>query len=98
MRLLRQLTGRRRMDEDLRQELDSHRAELQAAFERRGLTPDAAAAAGRRAMGTPALPREDARDVWIVRWIDDGWREARQAFRALRREPLFASAAIVTLS
>ncbi len=100
-RILRHLAGwlsSRRRDAALAEELESHRAMIQADLEARGIPPAAAASASRRAMGNLRLSQEEARDVWIVAAVEHVWREVRYAARGLRREPTFALTAILTLA
>lgn len=82
----------------LMEELEAHRAFTQDELERAGLPPAQAEAESRRRMGNVTLAREDARDVWIVRWIDSLRRQLRFGMRGLRREPTFAATAILTLA
>ena len=49
-------------------------------------------------MGNMALAREDARDVWIAAVLDRVWRDVKYGVRGLRREPMFAFTACVTLA
>src|SRR5262249_6714001 len=44
------------------------------------------------------LAQEQSRDVWIAAWIDALRRDVRFGLRGLRREPLFALTAILTLA
>jgi putative ABC transport system permease protein len=89
---------RSRYDADLREEIETHRALRQAALERDGLEPRAAARASRKAMGNVPLAVEEARDLWVVRAIDEMWQDVRIAFRVLRTSPGFSFAAIGTLA
>jgi predicted permease len=98
VRRLLHFLRRSRHDADLREEMEGHRALRQAALERDGLAPDDAAWASRRAMGNVTLAVEDAREVWVVRWIDHAWQDIRFALRGLRRSPSFAFAAICTFA
>jgi hypothetical protein len=86
----------RQMQADLTEELDFHRAMKQAELERAGVTD--AGLASQRALGNQTLAREDARAVWIWRWLDDTARDAVYAQRNLRRHPGFAFVAITTLA
>lgn len=61
-RLVYWLRFRSRQNE-LREELEPHRELLEEDLRRRGLGPEAARAAARRAMGNETLMREEARGV-----------------------------------
>ena len=98
LRRVRRLLGIEHQQSLLTDELEQHRAMVQAELERTGLHPREAAAASRRAMGNTTLALEHSRDVWVVGWVDRLWRDIRIGFRSLRREPGFAFAAIATLA
>lgn len=101
MRWLQHLTewfrGSQR-DAIVAEELEAHRQMVQDELERQGLSPRDAAAESRRRLGNVTLAREDAREVWVVRWADALRRHIRYGARGLRREPGFAVTAIVTLA
>ena len=88
----------RRHAADLAAEIEQHRARSQAALEKGGLSPAEAAARSRRSMGNVTLAREDARDVWAAVSLERAWRDALYGARALRREPVFAITALMTLT
>jgi putative ABC transport system permease protein len=56
------------------------------------------ALSGDRAMGNITLAREEAWDVWSFGWLERVWRDAVYGVRGLRREPVFASTAFLTLT
>src|SRR5262245_21787389 len=85
------LLRRSRIDADLRDEIETHRAHRQAALERDGLDPDAAARASRRAIGNVTLALEDAREVWAVRAFDHVRQDTRAALTGLRKSPVFTT-------
>lgn len=87
-RLLVLLT-RRSMDDDLRRELEFHIA-MKA-------EETASTAEARRAVGNPLLLREQARDVWGWRAVDEFFRDARLSIRSLSRARGFAVVSILTL-
>jgi putative ABC transport system permease protein len=98
LRYLLYLLRRSDYDAELREEIESHRAHRQDALERAGLAPTAAARASRRAMGNVTLAVEDVRDAWIMRMLDSGWQDVRDAIRGLRKNAGFAAMVIGTLA
>ncbi len=53
---------------------------------------------GARDFGNVTLAREDARSVWVWRWAEEAWQDARYAVRSMRRQPVFAAAAIAIIA
>ena len=88
---------RARADDDLDREVASHLALIEDEHRRRGLTPDEARVAARRALGSVALVHDAHRDARSFAWIDDLRRDVRHALRRLRQAPGFAATAILTL-
>src|SRR5262245_56923595 len=84
----------RQFDRDLADEIETHRTLRQGALEASGIPARDAERASRRALGNVTLAREDARAVWVRRWLDDVGRDLRHAARLLRRSPAFTSVAI----
>ena len=98
LRWIRQLLTRGRMTRDVADEIELHLEEKIDELMAAGLTREAAAAAARRAFGNVTLVREESRDVWRWRLLDDVLGDIRYAVRQLRRAPSFAVAAILTLA
>jgi predicted permease len=97
-RRLMMLLRRRRFDRDLADEMQLH-LDLRAAREvERGAPPREAARLARRAFGGALGVREQSRDAWGWRWLDEMGRAFRQAVRMLRRRPVFAASAVTTLA
>jgi predicted permease len=82
LRRLSYLLRRRQMDEELRREMESHRAMM----------------GDPRAFGNTLRLRDEARDAWGWRWLDDVAQDTRFAWRTLRGSPGFTLTAIVTLA
>src|SRR5262249_22782679 len=76
----------RRLDDDLSEELEFHRAMTVRRLEAGGMPPDEAAIAERRIVGSGALAADRARDVWMPAWAQDLARDVRFAVRLLARE------------
>jgi hypothetical protein len=82
LRLLRRLRARvkyRHFERDLVEEIEFHRAMKEAELRAGGLVPSDARPAAARALGNVTLVREDSRSVWIARWLEHGWQDARYA-------------------
>jgi macrolide transport system ATP-binding/permease protein len=80
LRRIRYLFNRNRVEADLAEEMEFHRAMLA-----RDLPGDSAAAS--RAWGNTTLSREDARAVWLLPWIESFGRILRMACAACCGSP-----------
>jgi predicted permease len=92
------LFQRRRIDADLDDEVRAHLELLASEYERRGLSGGQARLAARRAFGGIEQMKETYRDRRGLRWLDDARRDVHHALRSLRRAPVFAGAAVLTLA
>jgi predicted permease len=88
----------RRLEAELAEEIDAHRAMRQRDLQAQGVPPDEAQPASRRALGNVTLAREDARAVWIAPWLESVWQDVAYAVRALRRAPAFATAVVLVMA
>src|SRR5579862_7806301 len=95
--LRRMLGWTSQRDAALLDELEAHRALVEDELRRAGLPASEAAAESRRRLGNVTLAREDSREIWTLRWLDQLRQHVRYGLRGLRREPLFACSAILTL-
>ena len=83
---------------DLAREMAAHLTLLEDDFRRRGLTPEEARLAARRAFGGVEHAKDLHRDARSFVWLDDARRDLRHAARLLRRNPLFALTAALSLA
>jgi predicted permease len=85
-------------DDDLHDELRAHLEMATADRIARGEPPADAAANARRQLGNVGQIQEAARDVWGGRWLLHAVQDARYALRTFRRNPGFATVAILSLA
>jgi putative ABC transport system permease protein len=100
-RLLRRLwylVRLRRLDAELAEELEFHRAMTQRELERNGLPERDARFQARRAMGNIGLARDRARDLWQPRWLQGCGLDVRLALRLLVASPVLSAVAIASLA
>lgn len=82
------------LDQDIREHIERETEDNIA----RGMSPDDARAAAMRKFGNVARVKEDARDIWIAPWLDQLWQDVRFAARMLRKSPGVTVGTIVLLA
>jgi predicted permease len=87
-----------RSDAEVTREIAAHLALLEDEYRRRGLSPDEARLAARRAMGSVAQAKDLHRDARTFAWIDDARRDVAHGVRSLRRTPGFTLVTVLTLA
>jgi putative ABC transport system permease protein len=95
---IRAIVHGERADRELDEEISFHLEQEAAKLERGGLSPVEARRRAMVAFGGVAQTHESHRDVRVVRWLADIVADARFALRSLRRAPLIAAAAVITLA
>jgi hypothetical protein len=95
---LRSVFLRKRVDQELDEELQYHLERQIKEGINTGLTPEEARYAASRAMGGITKSKEECRDMRRVNFIDDLLRDLRYAGRHLRRSPGFAALAILIMA
>jgi len=95
---MRFLFWRRKREEELDEELQSHlRMATQDRVER-GETSEQAEQFSRRQIGNVGLIKETTRDIWGWRWLTDVVQDLRFGLRMLRKNPGLSALLILTLA
>ena len=87
----------RRVEDEIRQEMESHLAFLEEEARAGGADPQAARHSARIRFGNDGVYHEQTRDANIAVWLDDLFRDIRFAWRQLWRNPAFAVAGVLLL-
>jgi putative ABC transport system permease protein len=91
------MTWRKKRGERLEDEIYAHiDFETQENIEA-GMAPEEARRAATRKFGNVLLTRERSREMWGWLWVERLWQDTRYALRGFRRNPGFATVALLSL-
>ena len=98
MNWLKQLLLRRRIYDDLDEEIVLHLEERTEELVAGGMSAKEAAAAARREFGNVLLVKEDAREAWGWRWLEELFADLSFGLRMLRKNPGFTAVGLLTIA
>jgi predicted permease len=87
-----------RLNDEIRQELETHFALIEEEERAQGLKPDDARVEARHRFGNQGAYRDETRDVDLAIWLDSFRQDLRLAFRQLAKTPGFALSAVLMLA
>jgi len=98
MNWVKRIFARRRLDQELSEEMRGHVEELIEELVGQGMPRNEATAAARKRFGNLTLIQEDCREVWQWAVVDNLLLQVKLAGRRLWNSPGFAAAATLTLA
>jgi predicted permease len=87
-----------RAEREMAREIAAHLVLLEEDYQRRGMTPQEARMAARRAYGGIEQSKELHRDERSFLWLEQAWQDVRHAYRSLSKSPRFVAVAMLSLA
>src|SRR4051794_28205060 len=87
-----------RLNDEIREELETHFAQIEEEEREQGREPDDARVKARQRFGNPGVYRDKTCDVELAIWLDNFRQDLKVAFRQLAKNPGFAVSAVLLLA
>lgn len=97
-RRLRYWLERERRSDALREEMELHLAERAEELEAEGWSREGARLEARRRFGNVGGQQEEAREVWMTRWLRELMQDVRYGLRAMAANKAFSALAVLSLA
>ena len=98
MNWFRQIRNRRRLYEELSEEIDAHLQEKIESLVKHGMSNDEAVKAAHREFGSVYLAKERSREAWQYPVIESTWADLRYAAGQMRKHPGFTFICVLTMA
>ncbi len=98
IRRLRYWLRSTRRSDALLEEIELHLAERAAELQADGMTPERAGAEARRRFGNVGLKHEQAREIWMTRFLSELGQDVRYGFRNMIANKGFSALAVLLLA
>jgi predicted permease len=95
---LKAIFVRRRLDQDLQDEMAFHLAMKQEKLRARGVPEEEVRAASLRQFGNLAQMTESSREAWMFVWLETFAQDLRYAGRMLRKTPALTAVVVISLA
>ncbi len=98
MNWFRQIRNRRRLYEELSEEIDAHLQEKIESLVKHGMSNDEAVKAAHREFGNVNLAKERSREAWQYSKLESIWADLRYAAGQMRKHPGFTFICVLTMA